>query len=279
MPEKITILQLNSYNFFLPEKIFEFIKIHQPDLITMQEVTDGGLNGCEDKITNFFEKIKIEFGYNGIYAPKLGWYDENQKVCNWGNAIFSKLPILDYDIQFQPSQPDYLIYEHKHPYFQINGKDSVEKKHIKYGYSFDHPKNIIFATLKTKNGSLFRLVTTHLTVSYECTETKQMLDQSRFLLARLNQKKEMPTIVAGDFNIHRNSLSVGHFLEQNFVCLNSNSVNTLDKKEHVLFQKFPDHNGLNVDYIFAKGFSSGQAEVYDTTRISDHAPLLGWVEI
>jgi len=277
--QKIKILQLNAYDFYLPDKIFSYIKKHQPDIITLQEITDGKLNKCDDKATNFFEKLKTEFGYTGAYAPKFAWQDEEKKPWHWGNAILSKFEILDFDIQFQPSLPDFETFPTDHPYFNIEGPDSLEKKNIRYGYSFDHPQNVIFATLKINQNLTIRVVTTHLTVSYNCTETKQMLDQSRFLLKQLKRRSNLPTIVAGDFNIHPQSLTVKSFLDDDFVWLNEGSKNSLDKKQHVIFNKFPDHEGLNVDYIFAKGFKNGTANVDDLAEISDHAPVLGVLEI
>jgi len=275
---RLSILQLNTFNFHLPKKIIEFIEKNQPDIITLQEVSTGELNNCEDKKTNFLETIKATFGYDGVFAASQGWVRNDGKVSQCGNAILTKLNILDYSITFQPSLPTYCLYEHNHPYFHIEG-NSWEAKNSRYEYAFEQPKNIVTALLQTNSGEIIKVVTTHLTVSYGCMETLQTIEQTRFLLQGIAQSKPIPTILAGDFNIQPQSSSIQSILSSGFKHINNNSTNSLDRTVHSLFQKEPLHKGLNVDYIFTKGFKDGSAEVLDTAGISDHAPVLGWVEL
>ncbi|MDP6529658.1 MAG: endonuclease/exonuclease/phosphatase family protein [Gemmatimonadota bacterium] len=89
-PGELRIITLNLHNGFdehgrfALDRMVAYLRDASPDVIALQEVSRGWLtNGSAD----LFELIFGELGFHGVHGPSEG--------ADWGNAIFSRLPIME----------------------------------------------------------------------------------------------------------------------------------------------------------------------------------------
>jgi endonuclease/exonuclease/phosphatase family metal-dependent hydrolase len=263
-------LQLNVWGFKKFENIKEYLVQNQPEIVNLQEVSSFCENFHQDKTKDFFEELKVKLGYDGIFAPRWGKTGDNGKIGLFGNAILSKLPIVDYGIKWDKTLPEFEI------------RDGVEKKfeqlgNIEHYYTgFDRPTNLCWAVINY-NGNYIRTITSHFTVSYNCQETLQHINQAKMVLSFLDSVKKMPTIFSGDLNISDQSATIC-MLTEKLGMVNIADKNTLNPRLHRIFEKFPDHQGYKVDHIMQFGFQKAISELVQED-ISDHLGVLGEFEI
>jgi endonuclease/exonuclease/phosphatase family metal-dependent hydrolase len=262
------VIQINAWNFkYLPELI-EFLKAEKPDIVNFQEVSTGKFNYCDPEIVYPFEVLKKELGMQGIFAPFMGLKSDDGSHSQSGNAFLTNLEIIDTGIFFEPSLPDYTDYPEDHDLI----KTTILNDKSKYYNIFEEPKNYIWAVLKAPNGKYFRNLVSHFTVSYDCCETLQHIQQARTLLKFVQNTKDMPTIFCGDLNIYDQSASIA-MISKELDMVNKDTKNSLNKTIHPIFKNVPDLSGLRVDYIFQKGFNVIDYSVPEVT-VSDHLPVI-----
>lgn len=66
---KFKIIQVNIYRGKFLDKLVEFLRSEQPDIVTMQEVTGGKVNIWPDQSVDTFQYIKSVLGMDGVVAP------------------------------------------------------------------------------------------------------------------------------------------------------------------------------------------------------------------
>lgn len=263
------ILKLNVWNFNLAHEIIDFIRDVKPDPINMQEVSTGKYNGGEDKKTNFYELIKNTFNYEGIFALKLTInYPDNEKAY-YGNGFLTNLDIIDCGFIFDRNLQSHMEVDSTHPYLT----DKSDFRGWNFYYNFSSTQ--VWATLKY-DGKYFRNLTTHFTVSKECTETLQITQQSDSICEFIKNNRDMPTIFSGDLNIHEQSYSINN-IESVLEMVTKSQQNSLNPKIHPAFKNnLP--NGMKVDYIFQKGFKTIDVD-HPLVSISDHLPVIAKLEL
>jgi endonuclease/exonuclease/phosphatase family metal-dependent hydrolase len=265
------IIQLNAWKFKFLNEMVAFLKAEKPDIINLQEVSSGKFNNHNLTINEPFEFLKKELGMNGIFAPFTGLKSDDGTFSESGNGFLTNLEIVDYGVIFEKTLPPYTVYSDNDDLI----KTTLENDKTKYYNVFNEPKNLIWSVLK-KDGKYIRNLTTHFTASYNCTETLQMLNQTQSILDYLKYTKNIPTIFSGDLNIHPKSASVAK-LSQNLKLVNVDGKNTLNPLVHPAFKNnFP--KGVNVDYIFQKGFEVINYQVPEIT-VSDHLPVVAELEL
>jgi endonuclease/exonuclease/phosphatase family metal-dependent hydrolase len=272
MLSNMKIVQLNAWGFRHFEAILEFLKKEKPDIINLQEVEFAHPQRDTKGEVNYFEILKRELKMDGIFAPWKKVDLGGGKFYEFGNAFLTNLEIVDYGVQFEPTLTAFKTVSADDEAFQVMVKNDKSK----YYATFDDTKNFIWSTLKYK-GQLFRNVTAHYTVSYECTEISQMINQTKSIVSFLENAKPLPTIFTGDLNIHSKSHSI-ELLSQSLGLVNPNLINTLTPKYHPIFQFHPDSEGRAVDYIFQKGFNVSKWDCLDVA-ISDHLPVVAELDI
>jgi len=260
------VIQINICGGCFIEDLVAFLKAENPDIINMQEVNTGQFIS-ENRDINNWEILKKELGMEGFYAPRGGRRVENGKINNFGNAFLTKLEIVDHGVFFHPDLPRYEVYDSQSPLFYETDRN------ILYAYSFEEPVNYVWCVLKYK-GQLIRNITTHFTVSYKCTETIQIIRQTKELLYFIDSVREMPTVFTGDLNISETSRSI-EMLGKKLEPASKIIKNTLNPKVHGVFKNEP--NGLKVDHVFQKGFSVVSCTSPEV-NISDHLPVVAELE-
>ncbi|MEI6728488.1 MAG: endonuclease/exonuclease/phosphatase family protein [bacterium] len=266
------IVQLNVWGFRHFEAILEFLKKEKPDVINLQEVEFAHPERDPEASINYFEILKKELNMDGIFAPWKKVDLGNGKFYEFGNAFLTNLEIVDYGIFFEPTLEPFKVVDQYDEAFQVMAKNDKSK----YFALFDDTKNFIWSTLKYKN-TLIRNLTTHFTVSYQCTEISQMLNSTKTIINFLDNTKVLPTILTGDLNIHDKSETVNLFSKK-LNLVNPGLKNTLTSKFHPVFKNNPRAEGYAVDYIFQKGFQVLNWSCPDVA-ISDHLPVVAEVDI
>jgi endonuclease/exonuclease/phosphatase family metal-dependent hydrolase len=266
------IIQLNAWHFKYLHEMVDFLKQEKPDIINLQEVSSGKFNYCDPAVYHPFEYLKKELNMDGMFAPFSGFRDQDGSLSQSGNGFLTSLEIVDMGAIFEKSLPAYTEYSEKDEMIQtilLNDKS-------KYYNVFEEPKNVLWSVLKTAEGKYIRNLTSHFTVSYDCVETIQHIQQARSVIDYISGVKQMPTIFTGDLNIHDRSASVAK-LSEVLEMVNTDTKNSLNKLIHPIF-KYTDCEALRVDYIFQKGFKVLDYSVPDIT-VSDHLPVIAELEL
>jgi endonuclease/exonuclease/phosphatase family metal-dependent hydrolase len=265
----LKIIQLNVWNFKFAEQIIEFLKAEKPDIVNLQEIATGVMNSGEDKRANYFETLKHELGMQGIFAPRLTIKSKDGSTSYWANGFLTNLEIVDSGYFYDRHLPETCEMTEDHPFLTSGSKEE------KWTMAFEFPANYVWGLLKYHDHYI-RNLTTHFTVSYNCSETLQMINHARAINNFLDRTKPYPTIFTGDCNLSENFYSI-KLIEQKLQMVNKASQNSLCPSLHPVFKNdLPQ--GLKVDYIFQKGF-----EVIATSTpviaISDHLPVIAELEL
>lgn len=245
------LIQLNIFKGQLFTNTLDFFREEKPDIITLQEV-------AVSKGFDAVAKLKQELGMRAAFAPIYG-VKKPEGIIQIGNAILTKFKMGQAKTVFYDSP--YKTYGH---HLGVENPEAIEQV-------LSEPKNFLSATLETPSGKL-RVVTTHLVWSEYCSESLRRIGQAR-KLAKATEGK-LPTVVAGDFNIHPNSPSL-KVLSKGLTNLGPGITNTLNPRRHRVFKSIPE--GLAVDYILGKGVS-GSARALNVD-VSDHLPLVAEIHM
>src|SRR3989344_6893268 len=88
----LKFIQINIYKGKYLDDLTRFLKDQNPDFISMQEVTAGELNLCDENL-DLFEYFKKELCLNGVLDKVMKPVDSPNSFL--GNAVFSKYQIID----------------------------------------------------------------------------------------------------------------------------------------------------------------------------------------
>jgi len=273
------ILQLNVWGFNCGDYLLDFIADQKPDVLNFQEVTTPNFNGfapekniCRRQGVDYWELIKSKFNFEGVFIPSFGLLNEDGSVGYFGNAVLSKLPIIDYGCLYdQPLQ----ILDSSHELYRSQPTETLQKASRLIG-SMKLPTTILYTVLQLGNVYIKNL-TTHFRVTEKCTETLQTFEHAERILSFLDNSKAMPTILTGDFNIHPGSYSIFK-ISQKLQMANQNSRNSLNPEIHPAIFNGDLPQGILVDYIFYKDLVLRDVNLPKVT-VSDHLPVVAKFDI
>lgn len=278
---QLKLLNLNCWEFAFFDKIVEFTKEVNPDLITLQEAStdyilheneDLELTSKEDLIALFAKELNLQY----IFAPSWGVISDNGKIKEKGVVIFYKknLNLIDYHFKRFSNYLEFpsLTKENEDPLLKANTKFD------RYLHSWKKPLNYLYSIFEIE-GKLIKVITTQLTISYFCSESFQRVQQAQELADLVTNSSNTPTILCGDFNIEANSHTMQILQNSGLNILTSHLKNTLDTKIHAIFDltkvmEGTKHSGYAVDHILFKGINLVKLDAPDDTAISDHIPLI-----
>jgi endonuclease/exonuclease/phosphatase family metal-dependent hydrolase len=267
------LLQLNAWCFNFGEDLLDFVAQEKPDILNLQEVTTHGFNYFGKPISkrlevDYFRELQEKFGYQGVFAPTLGVQGESGQISYFGNAFLTKLPIVDFAYYYdQTSSP--LIIPGTHEMIQADKQTRVVA-------SWSVPANIL-TSLVEYQGKVVRNLTTHFRVTHQCSETDHTVRHAQWLARLLDQSKNLPTILSGDFNIHPQSYSI-RLLEARLAMVNHKGNNTLNSKIHPAILNGDLPQGVKVDYVFQKRLAVNSVQVLEIS-LSDHLPIVAELDI
>jgi endonuclease/exonuclease/phosphatase family metal-dependent hydrolase len=275
MSKPLKLIQLNCLEFQYFDAILQFLKVQNPDIVNLQEAATDFTD--EPKSNGLYlDKLAIELGMQVIYSPFTGKESQDKKL-NWiGNAILTKLEIIDHGTAWlheNQNKAGVRTFEENQKLletFKIN-------RNFAYPMVYKQPKNLIWTLLKHE-GKYFRNITTHFTATQKCTETLQMIQEAEAVGRFIDNTKEMPTIFTGDLNIHQKASCIEN-LKSKLTLVNEGSINSLTPSIHQIF--WPEYiardpslkDGLSVDYVFQKGVKILNWTIPDVA-ISDHLPVV-----
>jgi sphingomyelin phosphodiesterase len=231
------------------ENIIKFIEIHNPDIISLQEVFSQNVRKI---LYNFFTKKK----YNVLMSP------ETTLLLNGGLFIASKYDIVAHD---------YKIYKN------YIGEDGISQKGILYCLIKYNNKYInIFNSHLNSDTPLIYSNSKNIPIVKKNQLTEfliyfnKIIKNNKYIIC---DKKNIIYVIAGDLNLDFNSNLYTYFIEnlkkKLNICFNENEIITdsIEKKQ--------------VDYIincYDKNLSIIPHEIiysYSTIlKLSDHCPLI-----
>ena len=244
------LVQLNIFGGKFLDDALEFLRKEDPDIVTLQEV-------LVSRKLDVFNAVKDATGLSGVFAKASGFRSAGG-IARFGNAVFSRYGISS-------SKSVFLDF----PYRIMGTRRSVNYYDVEE--LLTEPRNFISAVLDTPSGRL-RVASVHMAWSEKCTERWHRIEAARKMVRYLLGKT--PTVIAGDFNTHPESVSFG-IINKYFHNFGDGMKNTLNPKRHSIFLREP--RGLVVDYVLGRGVS-GKARAVDAD-VSDHLPLASEIKI
>lgn len=257
-------MKLISFNIGIKidnsKEIGNFIKSQNADIVAFQEI----IRHFDESV---FDMYKSEKHIKEIIGKKLPYSffgpqwiaDAMRKNGNihrdfngfveQGNEIISKFPILNATNEFY----------HKHY--------SLELEWANF-HTEDHPRCVQIVELNV-NGKNLQILNLHGLYSRDKQDSKRTLNQCRYILEAA-KRKNIPTIIAGDFNLFPETKSIG--------ILNKEFKNLVDeykvKSTRPTFDDGTDKGNNIVDYIFVNDKIKVNEFGVINTNISDHLPLI-----
>lgn len=241
------------------DAVVEYLKQQQADIICLQEVVRG-FPPVADPVYRSEEIIRTALQNDFPYyffaaewtADKLVSAIEHKNrnfggMVEQGKMILSKYPIL-----------------HGYNYFYHKVYE-FDSDRTNFDTGNDHGRSLQIAELEI-NGKIIQLANVHGIYSSKKDDSERSLAQSRFIVETL-QKKDLPTIIAGDFN----------------VAPETESIAVVNKAFRNLNQEFSTGatrpNGQVIDYFFASQEIPVKSLSVEVTDISDHYPVICEINI
>lgn len=268
MNKSIKLLSLNVSIFDENnEKLIQFLKEINPDIICLQEATrkvdNSALNSFISK--DAIDKATQELSYS-FYAPNWSLRDFRQ------NNFHSK-KIFQHDFGGFIEYGNYI----KSKFKILQGMSVFVQGHFSYmtdwEYVSDHPgeepRMVQIADIKINSFQKLRILNYHGIWSKNKQGTNRTKSACQKLI-QLASEVAYPSLICGDFNLFPNTESI-KILKDNFRSL---------VDEYNIVRTRPKSNELSVternvvDYIFvSKEIETKKFEVIDSD-VSDHFPLL-----
>lgn len=266
---QFTVLQLNVWSFEYFDNIVEFIKSNNVDIIIMQEAaTDNKRKTYGINLLDLFkEKVKMDY----VFAPIHTISYPDSKTISIGNAIFSKFPFIYSEYSY-----DKYLGNITHTNSDSPLHDTSLPKYVQYKYNMKQTTTFLRSIITVNNYSV-RFITTHFSVSHKCTETLQMFHQAEQVVDIYKHSNNIPTIFAGDLNIHDKSASIT-LLKENFHLVQDGELqNTLSAIHPAITNDAP--NGMRIDYTFYNNMLKLISSKTSQVVISDHLPTISVFEL
>lgn len=243
----IKFLQLNIYMGKWMDRVIEYVKKEDFDILCFQEVSGGRVSFQRD---NVFQKI-IDLGYDGELG--VNWRIKDHYASFEGNGTFFK--------------KDFTLLEKTevwlNEYHEIEGPDNRESR--------DDPKAAL-SVLIEKEGVKLRIVNAHLAWTPDAKDSAEKIRQAKIFHNYLKTIKK-PYIIAGDFNVekHTQVVKMIESIGARNLTSENNVTNTLNSRLHKAPHLFPP--GLAVDYILVSPDIKVSKFVVLDLDLSDHLGL------
>ena len=249
---KVKILQRNVWFRERAENLLTLIKELNPDIICWQEITIGSWFNDKRDVAQF---IAQELGYH-YYFSKAHKYEYPftplGEVNFWGNAIFSRFPIVE--------SFDFAL---------INSEDIPD-------YPYER-RTCAVAKIQIKDAVL-TVATTHKSYSTAFSEDQDKIDETLKLI-ELFKNNPKNLIFTGDLNLSPESKSIKMIENELQNCWPDFSQPTWTTKPFSFMGFAEDKLRWRLDYVFAsRDIKVLSSEIISTER-SDHLPILVKCEI
>lgn len=255
------IVSVNIKDGSYAKELLKFLRVENPDILLMQEFWkfDGYMGSIVKAQRDVFsidtEILKYFKGYQSVFSPvldtKITRDSGEEVVARYGNAIYSKYPILEDSTYF----------------FDIEYIKNFEFPEP--GVSFDNqPRNIIKIKLDTPNGEL---MVNNVHGIYQLNKYKGDSERMDKMVDEILgiQDLNMPTIIAGDFNLFPNTQAIDKMrkIYRELVIENGITSTKVGKDNYV------------IDYMFINDFIDVKSFKVPNIEVSNHLPVVGEVEI
>ena len=240
----LKVLSWNIWHGKYLDKIIEFIKKNDPDIIALQEVNES------DVLENIAKQIAGKLNYKYVFCSAIET-DRHETKYRMGNAILSKFEIAKSNCHFLSSNEMY--------------KGNAETE----------PRVALEATVKI-DGQTLRVISVHLAYSPGFRSSEMRNLQVQNLIKLLPGEK---TILMGDFNSHPDGEAVIEVSK-----LMKNTDKNLDKPTWTMysfdFEGFAETKlAHRIDYIFTSPDVKVQSFKVEDSDGSDHLPISAALEI
>lgn len=221
----------------LPATIKE-IQSHEADIIMLQEVEQARPAGIQlAEPLNYSALKRALGGYDSYFSyPKA---DPQELPFGIGLAIFSKTPLRD---------PMHLDLPSPRVEFEFLGETRTPTDRL-----------LIGATT-TINGRDVRLLNTHLLAFFMLNHSEENQGQRELVAQQLSATRDMPTLLAGDFNVSKHERLIRQFGDLGYLTVQSLEP-TWRRRPYVL------------DHLFYNDFLRPSAHWVLPTPASDHHTL------
>lgn len=256
---QIHILQLNINGLMWKENVREFFKTNSYDVLNFQETVGkdtkvGNIDSSEDSL----EELQKMLG--PAFHPYLA---KNNIITSSPTAYFGMVTFIKSDLPVTRHE-NIFLYKRTTP-FPSDSKAFDEKA-----------RSMLAIQIATDKTPLW-ILQTHFIWSPTPDDTPRKLAAGKILLDFISRLKS-PFVFTGDMNVDNNSQVIkslekyAHNLTKEY-----NITNTLDPKNHKVFEKIPQ--GLAVDYIFTSPKIIVKEFKLTPQGLSDHLGLEITVEI
>jgi endonuclease/exonuclease/phosphatase family metal-dependent hydrolase len=217
------------------QRLADVIKSAKPDLVALQEVDVGVKRSGrvhQARLLAELTGMAVRYGPTQHYQGGL-----------YGNAVLTRLPILDVVIQPLPyteSTPERVTY----------------------------PRGAIAVTVRGPHGKPLRFISTH----FQHNVAEDRLAEAKAINKLFGRDDKTPTILAGDMNAVPDSEPIRELLKRWSNATDKPASPTAPSKKPT----------SRIDYIFyrpASGFRVSHVEVIEESMASDHRPVLAVFEM
>ena len=263
------LLQLNIYQGKFLDKIVNFVRLNDIDILNFQEVTGGAMSrGGESKYEGHEEFVQQPINKNAVNADCL---KEITKQLNLDNHFLNIMSYKD-----EPNSYHGIATFYKKTIKNISSKNVYMKDPFEIEHNFLAWEKIGRGAIITKfesENKTFYTINTHLAWGHNPYDEKYKIEQAKILYDEIS-KLTSPFILSGDFNVIADTKTARMFedLGVNLTKLN-NITNTLNPEIHGAKNLFP--KGLAVDFIFvSKDIKVNEFKLINHPNLSDHYALL-----
>ncbi len=257
-------MKLISFNIGIKidnsKEVGSFVEKQNPDIVAFQEI----IRHFDESVFDMYRSqkhIKEIIGKSlpySFFGPQ--WIADAMRMngkkhrdfngfVEQGNEIISKFPILNATNEF--------YYKHY----------SLELEWTNF-HTEDHPRCVQIVELDV-DGKNLQILNLHGIYSRDKQDSERTLSQCKYVLG-IARRKNIPTIIVGDFNLFPGTKSIGILNKQFKSLINEYGI----KSTRPDFNDELDKGNNVVDYIFVNDkIKVNNFEVINT-NISDHFPLI-----
>ena len=249
-------IQVNIYKGKYLDALVNFLKSEGPDFISMQEVTVGGFNLCEDRRANLFAVLRTRLAMGGVYNGDLKLMGDEKSI--FGNAVFSKCKILEKNVvvlkEFRPVTLE-----------ELDGVSGEIREKI--------PRHLLDCVIDYY-GKNIHLLSWHGAWTAPPVDTKETLGQAK-IVANYLQSLDEPFILGCDANnvIGSETIALVNDVSENLM-IDSGVLQTTHPKVHKIVPR-----GFLIDYVFVSRDIRLKSLRVPEVIVSDHLPVVCELEL
>lgn len=253
---KLKFIQINIYKGRYFDELVDFLKEEAPDFISMQEVSAGKLNNYESKDVNLFELLSQKLSYKGVFHSDVEILGDPN--ASFGNAVFSKWPILDSKIvvlnTFRP----------------MTLTEFVSDPAIWASIS-RHMLDVVCQV----GGVGVHAISVHGRRIAPPVDNPESTRQANLIVDHLRFLGNEPFVVGGDFNMppETSAITIVSRMANNLM-QDLRIKQTLNPAAHELGE-----HGYLVDYIFTSKHFELKSLAVPQVTVSDHLPVIAQLEL